>query len=187
MRKPDVDEQQIVREDENLLGRWSRRKHEARSLEQEPQEVETTTSSEPDNTAMLTDTDMPLIESLNEDSDYSGFLSPKVSETLRKQALHKLFHSPAFNIRDGLDDYDGVYTEFEKLGDIVTADMRYEMERETKRQMQRLAEQQSTENNEQIEVASVYPESNEIAVQTQAHADPGSEEVVEQNDDEVEP
>ena len=40
----------------------------------------------------------------------------KVSESLRRLALRKLFHGADFNIRDGLDDYDGDYTSFVKLG-----------------------------------------------------------------------
>jgi hypothetical protein len=65
---------------------------------------------------------------LGEDDNYGDFLSPEVSEKLRKVALRKLFHGAGFNIRDGLDDYDEDYTFFEPLGDIVTADMRHREE-----------------------------------------------------------
>jgi hypothetical protein len=58
------------------------------------------------------------------------FFSPEVSEQLRRVALRKLFHLPQFNIVDGLDDYDDDYTTFEALGEIVTADMRHQMELE---------------------------------------------------------
>lgn len=75
----------------------------------------------------LTDADMPPLETLDEHSDYSGFLSEQVSEALRRQALRKLFHSAAFNLCDGLDDYAGDFTSFEKLGDIVTSDMRHQL------------------------------------------------------------
>jgi CobQ-like glutamine amidotransferase family enzyme len=67
---------------------------------------------------------MPPVETLNEHSDYSGFFSSKVSEELRRLALRKLFHSPVFNVTDGLDDYAEDYTTFAKLGNIVTHDMR---------------------------------------------------------------
>lgn len=183
MKNPDVNEQSFVAEEESLLGRWSRRKHEKRGRDAEPPEADSTTNNEPTKAVVLTDADMPPIESLGEESDYSGFLSPKVSETLRKQALQKLFHSPAYNIRDGLDDYDGVYTEFEKLGSVVTADMHHQMAMETKRQMQQLAEQQSTEDIEQIEVASTSPEFNETAEKNQAHVESASEQVLVQSDD----
>jgi hypothetical protein len=78
----------------------------------------------------LTDDDMPSIESLNAESDYSGFMSPKVSETLRHRALHKLFHLPHYNITDGLNDYDEDYTNFAKLGNVITHEMRRMMELE---------------------------------------------------------
>ncbi len=82
---------------------------------------------------ILTDADMPPLESLDEHSDYSGFLSSGVSEDLRRRALRKLFFSAAFNVRDGLDDYDDDFTSFEGLGDMVTADMKHQREVEAER------------------------------------------------------
>ena len=77
---------------------------------------------------VLTDADMPDLDTLDENSDYSGFLSPGVSDRLRKLALRKLFSSAGFNIRDGLDDYDDDFTRFTPLGDMVTADMKHRAE-----------------------------------------------------------
>jgi hypothetical protein len=82
---------------------------------------------------ILTDAEMPDIKSMTADSDYTDFLSPGVSEELRRLALRKLFRSEVFNIRDGLDDYDSDYTHFEKLGDIETSDMKHHLELEAKR------------------------------------------------------
>ncbi len=87
---------------------------------------------------LLTDEDMPDIESLTPESDYTGFLSPGVSDKLRKLALRKLFQHEVFNIRDGLDEYDDDFTRFEKLGDIVTSDMRHQLELEAKRKAEQL-------------------------------------------------
>ena len=84
----------------------------------------------------LTDEDMPPLDTLDEDSDYSGFLSPGVSETLRRRALRKLFSSAVFNIPDGLDDYDDDFTSFAALGDIVTSDMKHQAEVEAERARQ---------------------------------------------------
>ena len=129
-------------QEENVLQRWSRRKHAAKE-EIDSQELENTqvleSEPEPEKPA-LTDDDMPPIESLDEDSDYSGFLSPEVSEGLRKLALKKLFHMPTFNVRDGLDDYDGDYTEFANLGSLITADMKHMLEVEAKRKLEQFAE-----------------------------------------------
>jgi len=67
----------------------------------------------------LTDADMPALDSLDEHSDYSGFLSPRVSEVLRRQALRKLFHLSAFNVTDGLNDYDEDYTQGNVLSKLL--------------------------------------------------------------------
>ncbi len=72
---------------------------------------------------------MPVLESLDETSDYSMFLSTGVSDALRKRALRKLFGFSMFNVRDGLDDYDDDYRTFEALGDVVTSDMKLQAER----------------------------------------------------------
>ena len=70
---------------------------------------------------------------LGEDDDYSGFMSPGVSEALRAKALRKLFMSSKFNVVDGLNDYDDDFTSFEALGDIITSDMRHRMEVEAEK------------------------------------------------------
>ena len=64
---------------------------------------------------VLTDADMPNLESLNEESDYSGFLSPGVSRELQQLALRKLFSAAKFQVRDGLDDYDTDYNLLQPL------------------------------------------------------------------------
>ena len=148
------DKQHLLHADENFISRWSRRKQEV-GRGPAVTEVKTPISNAIAEKSQLTDADMPAIDSLTEDSDYSGFLSPKVSEALRRQALRKLFHSPGFNVRDGLDDYDGVYTEFEKLGDIVTADMRHQLEMEAQRRARQLVEDESSKDNKEVEVAAV--------------------------------
>lgn len=123
---------------EDFIARWSRRKLDAQKPQAEKISDTETTLTPLNDISQLTDADMPTLDSLNEDSDYTGFLSPKVSEALRKQALRKLFQSPVFNIRDGLDDYDDDFTSFARLGDIVTADMKHQLEREAQRIQQQL-------------------------------------------------
>lgn len=90
-------------------------------------------------TIELTDADMPPLESLDEDSDYTGFLSSGVSEELRKLALRKLFNSTVFHERDGLDDYDDDYSlsQYAPLGDIVTSDMKHQLEVEAQRELEK--------------------------------------------------
>jgi hypothetical protein len=137
MREPDETLPPPVAEpEEGVLRRWSRRKARARA--DTPTQIEDTVTTEaasgcepvPPQTPpdALTDADMPSLESLDEDSDYSGFMSPGVSEELRQLALHRLFHLPKFNVCDGLDDYDDDFRGFAALGDVITADLSHRME-----------------------------------------------------------
>ena len=91
------------------------------------------TPSRTETAAALTDADMPPLEELDADSDFSGFLSQGVSDSLRNQALKKLFFSGPFNVVDGLDDYAEDFTQFAALGNIVTAEMRHRIEAAAKR------------------------------------------------------
>jgi hypothetical protein len=77
--------------------------------------------------------ELPPIESLGEDSDYGAFLASDVPADLQRKALRKLFQSPKFNVRDGLDDYDLDFSSPEPLGDIVTAEMRHRLRVELER------------------------------------------------------
>ena len=132
---------------ESVLSRWSRRKLETEqaaptvesTLPGELQTGPSTAAVEAETTPVLTDADMPAIESLTEESDFSGFMSEGVSDELRNLALRKLFRAPVFNIRDGLDEYDEDYTSFEKLGDIVTADMKHRIEMQEQKLREKLA------------------------------------------------
>ena len=120
--------------------------------------------------SVLTDVDMPAMDTLDENSDYSGFLSPGVSDKLRKMALRKLFSSAGFNIRDGLDDYDDDFTQFTPLGDIVTADMKHRAEvAERRRQEAEAAAKSNIEDPEDAlaaegEQASDSVERDEVTV-----------------------
>jgi hypothetical protein len=99
----------------------------------------------------LTDADMPDIDTLAEDSDFTGFMSPGVSDELRNLALRKLFHAPVFNIRDGLDEYDEDYTTFEKLGDIVTCDMKHQIEVQERKRREALEQEDQIKADAEFE------------------------------------
>jgi len=132
-------------ETEDVLARWSRRKLQARSGDVDPGQEQTAAQSQPRESNMtgaesapqLTDTDMPPLESLTEDSDYTPFLSPGVSDGLRRLALRKLFSQQAFNATDGLNDYDGDYTQFAGLGKVVTREMQRRLKRELETRLAR--------------------------------------------------
>lgn len=154
-------------ESESFLSRWARRKEAMRQSEREgdPEADDSSTAeattppsadaadtdavdAEPER--VLTDADMPDIDSLTPDSDVSGFFSPGVSEALRKKALRKLFHTSRFNIKDGLDDYDDDYTLLQPMGDMVPWDMKRQQERLEERR-RRAAEAANDETIDEME------------------------------------
>ena len=150
---PKKDQQHAAeaRRPEGFLARWSRRKSEAseetRVAKAAPEldvpggEAPQASQSSP--VVDKTDADMPPLESLDENSDYSEFMSPAVSERLRRMALRKLFHLPKFNVVDGLDDYADDYTTFGPLGEIITAHQRYQREVEQEKARQRQAQEKT--------------------------------------------
>jgi hypothetical protein len=134
--KPDRTDEQpdAASTGEPFLERWSRRKRAQDQATNTDQESEAAVAVPAVETApaepVLTDADMPPVESLDSESDFSPFMSPGVSEQLRTRALRKLFHLPAFNITDGLNDYDEDFTRFAGLGDTVTHEMKRMLQRE---------------------------------------------------------
>jgi hypothetical protein len=126
---------------EPLLQRWSRLKSRAREAERQgvptssdpgPNPVpapHTVTPLEPAAAGQPPRIELPDLDLLGQDSDYSAFLAPGVEPALRKRALRQLFASPKFNVFDGLDTYRDDFTSFPALGNIVTADMRHHVER----------------------------------------------------------
>ncbi|PWG62218.1 DUF3306 domain-containing protein [Sediminicurvatus halobius] len=126
-----------------FLARWNQRKREvqreAGRPDPEPEAGAPEEAGSADEQApALTDADMPALDSLDQDSDVSGFLSEGVSEDLRRQALRRLFHTPKFNLRDGLDDYDEDYRAMmTPLGDTVTHDLRRQRKRLEEREAER--------------------------------------------------
>jgi len=146
--------------DDGFLRRWVRRKAEVRrgGATEDSEAAPTDAGQPPVATASgvpepagsgdppapaepeITDADMPTLESLDQDSDYSPFLSRGVSAELRQKALRQLFRQPKFNVETCLDDFQDDYLNFQPLGDIVTCDMRHQTEVEARRKAEREAE-----------------------------------------------
>ena len=135
--------------EESFLTRWSRLKARDKTPEAEPPPVARADAPAeaplaeaqpgPASGAEVEppgDEDMPPLESLTPDSDFSSFMSPRVSAGLRKQALRKLFRSAKFNVISELDDYIDDYRNYPALGDIVTSDMKHAAARLLKKQME---------------------------------------------------
>lgn len=75
-------------------------------------------ASDPDHAtpvAPAVETPLPPVDSLTFDSDFRGFLQPKVDEAVTRAALKKLFNDPRFNVMDGLDVYIDDYSQPDPL------------------------------------------------------------------------
>jgi hypothetical protein len=168
MSEPDDTDRSAGAHEETFLRRWSRRKTEAGSATGDtaattapatpgPGDAATPASvsapaveahpatgdgATPAATASTAPVDLPDLDLLDQDSDYSAFMAPGVDADLRRRALQKLFHSPKFNVFDGLDTYRDDFTSFPALGSIVTVDMRYQLDRAAKRALAELDEAQ---------------------------------------------
>jgi len=101
--------------DEPFLKRWSRLKREDEAGVAEAAEAgEGVLVSAEGEAPAIDSADLPDIESLDKDSDYTVFMQEGVPDELRSLALRKLFASnPVFSVLDGLNEYDDDYS---KLG-----------------------------------------------------------------------
>jgi len=82
---------------EAFLERWSRlKKEEKREL---PAKDEAPAPA------------LPPVEKLTPESDFTGFMHPKVEHALRRVALKKLFSDPHFNIPDPFEPYSRNFNE----------------------------------------------------------------------------
>ena len=94
----------MAEEKEAFLSRWSRMKRE--------QPVEK--KAEPETPAPA----LPPVESVTPESDFAGFMHPKVRDELRRLALKKLFTDPHFNVPDPFEPFSGDWT-----GEALAPDM----------------------------------------------------------------
>ncbi len=154
--------------DEEFLRRWSRRKAAGAGNDQESDTAREKEAPAPaPEPPPKTDVDMPPLESIDESTDMGEFFSPQVSEKLRRVALRKMFHLPHFNIVDGLDDYDDDFRTFDALGEIITADMRHQMELD----QEQLASAQAREGIDEMDAPGQTDGREEDATQ-ETRADP---------------
>jgi len=65
--------------------------------------------------APAVETPLPSVDSLTFESDFRGFLQPKVDEAVKRAALKKLFNDPRFNVMDRLDVYIDDYSQPDPL------------------------------------------------------------------------
>lgn len=101
------------------LARWSRRKLQS-AMRPSPAAAPATIPATAPPAAPV---ELPPIESLNLDSDFTVFLRPEVDETLKRAALKQLFRDPRFNVMDGLDTYIDDYTKADPIPPDMLAEL----------------------------------------------------------------
>ena len=97
----------MAEEKEKFLSRWSRLKNESKDL---PQKTEDTPAPV-----------LPAVDKLTPESDFTGFMHPKVEDALRRAALKKLFSDPHFNVPDPFEPYSGDWTVGEPISEEMLA------------------------------------------------------------------
>lgn len=147
---------------DEFLSRWSRRKQQARKEEAEKP------AAPPAPAAKGAAPELPPLDQLGIDSDYRGFLHPKVDEGLRRAALKKMFSDPHFNIMDGLDIYIDDYSITEPIPAAMLAELKQaqnilgwakeDRENEARREAEALVKAQQESAPGQIAAAADNPQ-----------------------------
>jgi Protein of unknown function (DUF3306) len=105
------------------LARWSRRKLQSAMQPSPAAAPATIPATAPPAGSPPAPVELPPIESLNIDSDFTVFLRPEVDETLKRAALKQLFRDPRFNVMDGLDTYIDDYTKADPIPPDMLAEL----------------------------------------------------------------
>jgi hypothetical protein len=116
---------------EAFLSRWSRRKQavpESRAAEDRrvSEEIAAERGLPPAPLAPSPQdmpADLPAIESLTSQSDFTRFMRPDVPLAARNAAVKKLFTDPHFNVMDGLDIYIDDYSKPDPIPPAMLRDL----------------------------------------------------------------
>jgi hypothetical protein len=104
------------------VGRWSRRKLDAaRTAPADPAPTSPAPPPAPTATTAPAPVELPPVDSLTFDSDFTAFLRPEVDADLKRAALKQLFRDPRFNVMDGLDTYIDDYTKADPIPEDMLA------------------------------------------------------------------
>jgi len=103
------------------LARWSRRKLESAAAKP-PSPVAPALPAQPPSAAAAP-IELPPVESLTFDSDFTAFLRPGVDPTVKSAALKQLFSDPRFNVMDGLDVYIDDYSKADPIPPDMLAEL----------------------------------------------------------------
>ena len=99
-------------DEEPFLARWSRLKQEQGADEPPARLVPAPTEQ---GTHGAAPAQLPALETLTPQSDFSAFMGPQVADALRRAALKKLFAHPQINVADPFEPYSGDWTVGEAI------------------------------------------------------------------------
>jgi uncharacterized protein DUF3306 len=108
------------------LSRWSRRKLATAIEAPAPPPTSAPATAPAPATALSVPpapVELPPVESLTFDSDFTAFLRPGVDDKVKRAALKQLFRDPRFNVMDGLDTYIDDYTKADPIPPDMLADL----------------------------------------------------------------
>lgn len=125
--------------------------------------------------------ELPSIETLKADSDFTPFFESNVPDYLKRHAFKALWaSSPFFNFRDGLDDYDENFRFIDKLITAANSDYKagegYGFKDEVEEVDDDIGDGEDELNDEGVELKS---DEQEIVVESEKNKDEVSEEKVE--------
>ena len=102
---------------EGFVNRWSRRKQALMESDPPPPDAEAAGAKPQTEIENAPPPDLPDIESLDANSDYTAFLQDGVPEELQRLALRTLWRSdPVLANLDGLNDYDEDFGAAMRIG-----------------------------------------------------------------------
>ena len=152
-------------------------------------EIEAEPGSEAETAPEIAPEDLPDVDSLGKDSDYTPFMQTGVPEWLRRKALRKLWLSdPLLANLDGLNDYDDDYSAIGMVAQEIVSRYKpgrgYLDDKEAEASAEDAPKEDSKEDIENISDAEEEPESDaaEADVEGAEIADNGADEIIEGDD-----
>ncbi len=150
---------------QGFLSRWSQRKQETKTAPA-PEPVVVVEEAAQDQTSVVVSeepieeealsaeqealiADLPDVESLTPESDFSPFMQRGVPEELKRLALRKLWRSnPIFANLDGLNDYDEDFTIIQPLAEGLADELQKLMKENSRTAPEPVEEERPEEDEE---------------------------------------
>jgi Protein of unknown function (DUF3306) len=149
---------------ENPLSRWSRLKRASGRAGEEPKPATPAAEGPPP--------ELPPLDQLGSDSDFSAFMDRRVDDGLRRLALKKLFGDPRLNASDGLDVFSEDYSLLEDLPQELVAKLEHVRRTLRRPEPEQVAEKEAKQEQDiaqedKQETEQVKVETEQVKVETE--------------------